>query len=166
MSLFSKIRGTIETFWQVGLGGPQWKNNAGAIEGRNSTDSAFALVRGATALATNDLVTFAQLGTLIAPITSTIRTNSANATYTIDTTGGGADGVILNNRNAVTYVMPAPTLARCPEGAWFAILATETPVTVGGKTTRKHVVFFCSEACSRRGLEDADKGTLGQGQPS
>jgi hypothetical protein len=61
MSLFSKIRGTIETLFQLGLGGPQLKNNSGVVEVRNSTDAAFAIARAASPVGTNDLVT---LGTL------------------------------------------------------------------------------------------------------
>jgi hypothetical protein len=61
MSLYRKIRGTIETIFQLGLGGPQLKNNAGAIEARNSADAAFAIMRGATAVAASDLVPLAQV---------------------------------------------------------------------------------------------------------
>ena len=45
MSFFAKIRGTIESAWQLGLAGPQWKNNAAVIEARNSADAAFVKVR-------------------------------------------------------------------------------------------------------------------------
>lgn len=57
MSLFSKIRGTIETIFQIGLGGPQLKANGTAIEGRDATDAGFAIVRGLDPVAANDLVT-------------------------------------------------------------------------------------------------------------
>jgi hypothetical protein len=64
MSLWSKIRGTIETAFQLGLGGPNLKNNAGAIEARNAGDSAFAVVRGALPVGDNDLVTKTYADTL------------------------------------------------------------------------------------------------------
>lgn len=64
MSLWSKIRGTIETIFQIGLGGPQLKNNSGAIEARNAGDSAFAVVRGAAPVGDNDLVTKTYADTL------------------------------------------------------------------------------------------------------
>lgn len=57
MSLWSKIRGTIEALFQLGLGGPNLKNNGGAVEARNAGDSAFAIARGATPVASNDLAT-------------------------------------------------------------------------------------------------------------
>lgn len=60
MSIQQKIRGTIETVLRFGLGGPQVKNNAGALEARNSADSDFAIMRGQTAVSGNDLITFAQ----------------------------------------------------------------------------------------------------------
>lgn len=57
MSLWSKIRGTIETIFQIGIGGPQIKNNAGVIEMRNSTDGAFAITRGLSPVGNNDYAT-------------------------------------------------------------------------------------------------------------
>ena len=54
MGLFTKVRGTIETLWQLGLGGPQWKNNASVIEARNSADSGFVVTRTATPASEND----------------------------------------------------------------------------------------------------------------
>ena len=113
MSVWTKIRGTIESVFQLGLGGPQWKANGGAIEARDSGDAAFAVVRGAAAVASNDLAILSQLGTLSAPVTETTRVNSAGAVYTIDVTGGGADGIIQHNRSgATTYILPAVTAGR------------------------------------------------------
>lgn len=57
MSWFSKIRGTVETLFQLGLGGPNLKNNAGVIEARNAGDSAFVIGRGLDPVANNDWVT-------------------------------------------------------------------------------------------------------------
>lgn len=57
MSIFSKVRGTIETIFQIGLGGPQVKNNAGVIEARDATDAGYVKVRGADPAAANDFVT-------------------------------------------------------------------------------------------------------------
>lgn len=57
MSVFSKLRGTIETIFQIGLGGPQLKNSSGVVEARNSVDAAYAIVRGATPVGADDLTT-------------------------------------------------------------------------------------------------------------
>lgn len=57
MSLWAKIRGTIETIFQIGLGGPQIKNNSGALEMRNTGDSAFVITRGLTPAGANDYAT-------------------------------------------------------------------------------------------------------------
>ena len=57
MSLYTKIRGTIESAWQIGLAGPQWKNNAAVIEARNSADAAFVKVRGLDPTGYDDLAT-------------------------------------------------------------------------------------------------------------
>lgn len=56
MSLWSRIRGTSETLFQIAFG-VQLKNNAVALEVRNATDAAFAIARGATPVAGNDLAT-------------------------------------------------------------------------------------------------------------
>jgi hypothetical protein len=48
MSLYSKVRGTFETLFQLGKGGPQLKNNSGTVLFRNSADSAYANVGAAT----------------------------------------------------------------------------------------------------------------------
>lgn len=55
--LFSKIR-----FWK---GGPLLRNVSGVIEARNATDSAYAIVRGATAVGNNDLAPKAYVDTAI-----------------------------------------------------------------------------------------------------
>lgn len=78
MSLWAKIRGTAEAAWQIGLAGPQLKNNAGAIETRNSADSTFAVARAANPLASNDLVT--QMETLLY-IEPSAETGAVDATY-------------------------------------------------------------------------------------
>jgi hypothetical protein len=65
VSLWSKLRGTIETIFQLGLGGPNLKNNAGVVENRNAADAAFAIARGATPLAANDLTTKAYVDGLV-----------------------------------------------------------------------------------------------------
>lgn len=57
MSLWEKLRGTTETIFQIALGGPQVKNNAGVLENRNAADSGFVIDRGATPIAANDLAT-------------------------------------------------------------------------------------------------------------
>lgn len=67
MSLYTKIRGTIESIFQIGLAGPNLKNNSGVIEARNAADSGFAIVRGASPVGNDDLVTKAYADTLNKP---------------------------------------------------------------------------------------------------
>jgi hypothetical protein len=67
VSFFSKIRGTIEAIFEIGIGGPQIKANAGALEMRNAADSAFAVARVATAVGASDAVPLAQLTTAAPP---------------------------------------------------------------------------------------------------
>lgn len=124
MSLWSKLRGTAETSFQVGLGGPQLKANAGNIEARNSSDAAFVIVRGATPVAANDLVTkaYADLGD--APFTSIL--------YMDPNYAGG-----LNNGSPST---PFTTIAAC----WTAFAAasiTSGIIYVPATTISENIVF-------------------------
>lgn len=58
MSLFSRIAGVVESFFQVGgPSGPAWKNNSGNIDARNASDAAFVNVRGLDPVIADDLVT-------------------------------------------------------------------------------------------------------------
>jgi len=57
MSWYSKIRGTVETLFQLGLTGPQLKNNSGIVEMRDATDAAFVITRGLDPVGNNDYVT-------------------------------------------------------------------------------------------------------------
>ena len=54
---FEKIRGTSSNLFQMGLLGPNIKQNAGVIEFRNAGDSAYAVVRTATPVNGNDCAT-------------------------------------------------------------------------------------------------------------
>lgn len=45
MASFQDILGTIRTKFQLGLSGPQLKNNSGTIESRNAADTAYAQMR-------------------------------------------------------------------------------------------------------------------------
>ena len=47
---------------EVTKGGPLIRNNAGVLENRNNTDSAFSIMRGAPAVGNDDFVTLAQIG--------------------------------------------------------------------------------------------------------
>ncbi len=54
----SKIRGTSETLFRVGLNGPQVKNVTDTIlEARNEADDGYVIVRGADPVGANDLLT-------------------------------------------------------------------------------------------------------------
>jgi hypothetical protein len=79
MSLWLKLRGTIETAFQIGLGGPQVKNNAGALEARNAGDSAFAIARGASPVGDSDLATKQYVDTIASPTIVTAQANGGSA---------------------------------------------------------------------------------------
>lgn len=133
MSVRSKIRGTIETIFQIGLGGPQWKNNAGVIEARDTDDTVYIVVRGGVAVAVtpgnNDLLTFLQY---------------APAYY-----GDGSDGAAAFNgaatppgstRNSATHY----TLSR---DIYYSSAVVSAGVTIATNGWR----FFCTGALNLAG---------------
>lgn len=61
MSFWDDIRGIVGSLFQLGLSGPNLKNNSGAIEARNAADSAFVNARGLAAVAANDFVILGQI---------------------------------------------------------------------------------------------------------
>lgn len=80
MSLWSKIRGTLEALFQIGgPSGPNLKNNSGAIEARNSGDTGFAIVRGLAPVGDNDLATKAYVDEISKPIFVALQFNGGNA---------------------------------------------------------------------------------------
>jgi hypothetical protein len=97
MSLFKRIAGLANTFFQLGgPSGPALKSNSGAIEHRNAGDSAFAVARGATPVADNDLTTKAYVDQAMKPIPvglqfnggSSLPSNSGTEQYYVVTTSG------------------------------------------------------------------------------
>jgi hypothetical protein len=113
MSVFSKIRGTIEQIFQLGLGGPQLKNNAGNIEAQNPTATGFVIVRGATPVAANDLATKAY----------------------VDSGAVVADGGVQEVRFAITTTAAQNSVTQIPNNA--IVISTELDITTpysGGAT--------------------------------
>jgi hypothetical protein len=97
MGLIAKVIGTMSNIFQIGLAGPQVKNNSGAIEARNSGDSAFVIVRGLSPVGDNDLATKTYVDTIAAPTIVTAQISGATALPTntgvehfivVSTTGG------------------------------------------------------------------------------
>lgn len=56
-AFWSKLVGTIENFWQVGLAGPVLRSLAGVLEVRNPDNSGYSVVRGADPVGPDDFVT-------------------------------------------------------------------------------------------------------------
>lgn len=61
MSVRSKIRAIIGSIFQLGNGGPNIKASSGVVEARNAADDAYAIIRGADAVGSNDLINKSQL---------------------------------------------------------------------------------------------------------
>ena len=100
MALFSKIRGTIETAFQFGIGRSQIKSQStGELDARNAADSAYAVVRVGSPVGVSDAVTKLYADSLSKPLIATAQfdgnnvlpTNSGSLHYiAVTTTGANA----------------------------------------------------------------------------
>ena len=110
MNIFSKLAGTIATFFQIGgAGGPGWNANGSAIEGKNAANSALTVVRGATPVGANDLATKAYVD------------------------AGGAAGAIAEIRFALGTGAAQSSVTQLPANAYVvsATLEITTPYSAG-----------------------------------
>ncbi len=113
MSLFSKIRGTIETIFQVGLGGPQLKKSAGAaLDVRDNADAAYAVVRVATPAGNQDASTkaYTDAGDAASVATSEAYTDAAVA-------GISVAGVVREIRMALALAGTTTSVTNIPANA-------------------------------------------------
>jgi hypothetical protein len=78
--IFSKLLGTITTFFQIGgTAGPGINSNGAALESKNAANSAFAVHRGATPVGDNDFTTKAYVDkTANKPIPVSLQFNGNN----------------------------------------------------------------------------------------
>ena len=99
--LFSKLLGTISTFFQIGgAGGPGVNANGTALETKNAANSAFAVHRGATPVGDNDFTTKAYVDKVASkPLPASLQFNGNNALpansateqwYVVTTSGANA----------------------------------------------------------------------------
>lgn len=97
MSFYSKLRGTFESIFQIGKGGPNVKNNSGVIEFRNAADNAFALARALDPVGNNDLVTLGYFNTYNAAAQGLTYVKVTLAQSTVVTTGTIPDNAIIQD---------------------------------------------------------------------
>lgn len=99
--VFSKLLGTITSFFQVGgTSGPGLNANGTALESKNAANSAFAVHRGATPVGDNDFTTKAYVDKMASkPIPASVQFNGNSALpsnsgteqwYVVTTTGPNA----------------------------------------------------------------------------
>lgn len=127
MSIFSKLRGTIEQIFQIGLGGPQIKNNAGALDVRNADDTNYAIVRGATPVGDNDLVTKAYLGEqLVTGSVRSVRIELTTDAAQTSTKEIPLNAVVLRSRVNITTAYTAGTTITVGNSTSPTLLQTTT----------------------------------------
>jgi len=100
MGLFSQLAGTMASFFQIGgPGGPGLNDNAGAIEAKNSSNSAFAILRAATPVGDNDAAVKSYVDTQPKPLIASVQFNGGSALpansatekfYVVTTSGANA----------------------------------------------------------------------------
>lgn len=113
MSLFQKIRGTIETAFQIGLGRALIRSlSTGELEVRNASDTGYANLRVAAPVGDNDAVTKKYADTLTKPVIVSAQFDGNNALpsntgtrqfFVVSTTGATASigDLIFDNGSGV-----------------------------------------------------------------
>lgn len=178
MSVWKKIRGTIETAWQIGIGGPNLKANSGAIDVRNAGDSAYAVVRGASPVGNNDLATKQYVDTLatryviagqfdgnnaLPSNTGTARflvvtTTGANATigdliWDDGTSTGTATRLVTTDRLIITQTaLTGGTVSLAADTMYWWDTGTSSWINVGGSTlsgARRTISMAVTNAASQ-----------------
>lgn len=157
------LRGTIETIFQIGIGGPQLKNNSGVLETRNADDNAYAVHRGGTPVGDDDLVTKLYADSLSKPIivgrqadtSAAIPNNTAVRGYVVVTTAGtGASiGDILYDDGSNSGLM---TILPAVEGRVLAI----TDALAGGTATFEADSLYIWDADGSSWLKIGDIGAV------
>ncbi len=127
MSVFSKIKGTIETVFQIGLGGPQLKNNGGSVDVRNAADTAFVAVRALDPVGANDAVTkgYADANYAVTGVVREIRFALTNAASQSSATSIPANAIVSDIRLSVTTQYSAgSTISVGRTGSTSLLMAT------------------------------------------
>jgi hypothetical protein len=152
MSLWSKIIGTINTRFQIGLGGPNWNANAGNLEAQNASVSGFVIVRGATPVAANDLATKAY----------------------VDSGSVVEDGGLQVIRFAVTTASAQNSVTSIPAGAlvFDAFLDVQTgfsagtTITIGNAGSPALLLGTADNLATAIGIYDVPQDTSWGGSPA
>ena len=122
MSLWTRLRGTVDTLWQIGLGGPLIKNNSSVLEARNAADNAFIIMRGLDPVGDTDFATkfYADVTGLIKCRVATTANITLSGTQTIDGVAVVAGDRVFARvqTSALTrgvYIVAAGAWSRAPE---------------------------------------------------
>lgn len=83
MTAYNKIRGTTEQYFQIQKGGAQWKNDSQVLIARNAADGAFAVVRAASPVGGDDVVTKTYLAMARQYYSITVATSSLDTTIAL-----------------------------------------------------------------------------------
>lgn len=141
MSVFSKILGTLETFFQIGgTGGSGWNLNGTILEAKNAANSALVIVRGLTPSGVTDLVTKAYAdalalagdvgGTAAASVVNKISGASAIVISQPAFTWNSNTGAITLSQATPTTDVPTTDLNVTPQTFWASATTNKTPASV------------------------------------
>jgi hypothetical protein len=162
MANHTKIRGTQETLFQLGISGPQIKNNSSVLEARNSDDSAYVVLRVATPTADNDAVTKYYADSLEKPMivkrqadcTAALPANTGVRGWVVVSTAGtgAAIGDVLYDNGTSTGDM---VIVAASEGRTIAV----TDALTGGTVTFQADTVYVWDADGSAWVEIGGPGT-------
>ena len=163
MSLFKKLRGTLETIFQLGKQGPQLKNSSGIVQIRNSDDTAFAKLQAAAPEGDNDAVTLKYFTTYKGSVkiadqadcSTALPDNTAARRYLVVTTpgNGAAIGDLLFDDGSGSGTMEIIVAA---EGRTIAV----TDALSGGQVTFDPDSFYIWDADTSAWIKIGDIGSV------
>jgi hypothetical protein len=163
VSIFKKIRGTIETIFSLGIDGPNLKANGAIVEIRNAADSDYAVLRAGAPVGDDDVVNKLYADTLQRPMivsrqadcSVSLPNNTAVRGWVVVTTAGSgaAIGDVLWDDGSSTGTM---TIYAAEEGRTIAV----TDSLTGGTISFEADSLYIWDADTSAWLKISDIGSV------
>lgn len=151
MGLFADLLGTVRTKFQLGIGGPQLKNNSGVVETRNAADSAYVQMRMLLAAITgDDVVLNEQASSSGASWKYTLRRPSTGMTHDLTVVMPSGDPSPGQALTVATFSANVVTLQWTTIAAGTDKVVVDTTTIAFGDTSPKSMFTLPANAVCRR----------------
>lgn len=165
MGRFADLLGTVFSKFQIGLGGPQLKNNSGVVEARNAADNAYAQMRMILAAITgDDIVLNEQASASGSSWTFTLRRPSTGMTHALTMVLPSGDPSVGQALTVASFAGNVITLQWTTIAAGNEKLVVDTTTLAFGDTSPK--AMFTAPANAVHTLYQIIVDTQFNGTPS